>query len=73
MGWGAPAAVTIYFSKDSVIKPSEALSAQLVEESDEGYYIVGQKDSSAFFVPRNSVSLLYFSDSVSDSSFLPHK
>lgn len=72
-GGGAPVAVTIYFSKDSVIKPSESLSAELVEESDEGYYIVGQKDSRAVFVPRNAVSLLYFSDSVSDSSFLPHK
>jgi hypothetical protein len=72
-GGGAPVAVTIYFSKESVIKPGESMPAQLVEESDEGYYVVGQKDSRAFFVPRNAVSLLYFSDWVSDSSFLPHK
>lgn len=69
-GGGAPVSVTIYFSKDSAIKPNQSISAQLVEESDEGFYVVGQKDTRALFVPRNAVSLVYFSDSISDSSLL---
>jgi len=69
-GGGSPVSVTIYFTKDSPIKPSQSVSAQLVDESDAGFYIVGQKDKKAVFVPRNAVSMTYFSDKVSDSALL---
>ena len=69
-GGGAPINVTIYFNKDSAIRPSQALVAQLVDESDEGFYIVGPQETKAIYVPRTAVALLYFSDKVSDSAIL---
>lgn len=69
-GGGAPVNVTIYFTKDSPISPNKAVSAQLVEESDEGYYIVGPNETRAIYVPRSAVALVYFSDKVSDSPLL---
>jgi hypothetical protein len=69
-GGGSPVAVTIYFTKDSAIKPNQSVSAELVEESDEGFYIVGQRETRALFVPRNVVALVYFSDSASESALL---
>ena len=69
-GGGASVPITIYFNKDSVIRPSQSVSVQLVEESDEGYYIVGEKEARAVFVPRSSVALVYFSDKLVDSPLL---
>jgi len=46
------------------------VQAQLIEESNEGFYIVGLKDSKAVFVPRSSVAMIYFSDKPSDSPML---
>jgi hypothetical protein len=57
-GGGTPVSVTVYFTKDSAISPNKAISAQLIEESDEGFYIVGPKESRAIFVPRSSVALV---------------
>jgi hypothetical protein len=69
-GGGAAVNVTIYFSKDSPISPNKTVLAQLVEESDEGYYIVGPKETRAIYVPRSAVALVYFSDKVADSPLL---
>jgi len=69
-GGGTPANVTIYFSKDSLLSPNKAVQAQLVEESDEGFYIVGAKESKAIFVPRSAVAMVYFSDKPADSPLL---
>jgi len=69
-GGGTPVTVTVYFTKDSAISPNKAVSAQLIEESDEGFYIVGPKESRAMFVPRSSVALVYFWDRVADSPLL---
>jgi hypothetical protein len=69
-GGGSPVSVTVYFTKDSAISPNKAISAQLIEESDEGFYIVGPKESRAVFVPRSSVALVYFSDKVAESPLL---
>lgn len=69
-GGGSPVAVTVYFAKDSPLKPNQSVSAELVDESNDGYYIVGQGDTKAVFVPRSAVSLLYFSDKPSDSKLL---
>jgi hypothetical protein len=66
-GGGTPANVTVYFTKDSLLSPNKAVQAQLVEESDEGFYIVGPKESKAIFVPRGAVALVYFSDKATDS------
>lgn len=72
-GGGSPINMVMYFNKDSVIKPNQNVSAQLLDESDAGFYIVGQGESKAIFVPRGSVSLVYFSDEPSDSSLLEEK
>jgi hypothetical protein len=69
-GGGTPANVTLYFTKDSLISPNKAVQAQLVEESDEGFYIVGPKETKAIFIPRPSVALIYFSDKAADSAVL---
>jgi hypothetical protein len=58
------------FTKDPIITPSKTVSAQLIEEADEGFYIVGPNDSKAIYVPRNAVSVIYFSDNVSESQWL---
>jgi hypothetical protein len=69
-GGGAPVAVTIGFTKDSAIIPSKTCSVQLIEEADEGFYILGPNDSKAIFIPRSSVAFVYFSDKMSDSQML---
>jgi hypothetical protein len=69
-GGGAPVDVTICFTKDSAISPSKTVSAQLIDEADEGFYIVGPNDSKAIFVPRSSVAFIYFSNKMSDSQLL---
>jgi hypothetical protein len=69
-GGGTPANVTVYFTKDSLLSPNKAVQAQLIEESDEGFYIVGSKEAKAIFVPRNSVALVYFLDKAADSPLL---
>jgi hypothetical protein len=69
-GGGAPVDVVVYFTKDSAVRPNQSISAELVEESDEGFYIVGQGETKALYVPRNAVALVYFADSTSGSSLL---
>jgi hypothetical protein len=69
-GGGTPANVTIYFSRDSLLSPNRSVQAQLIEESDEGFYIVGPKELKAIFVPRSSVAMIYFSDKPADSPML---
>jgi hypothetical protein len=69
-GGGVPADVVIYFTKDSLIDPGKCTQAQLIEESDEGFYIVGPKESKAIFVPRSAVALIYFGDKILDSPLL---
>jgi hypothetical protein len=69
-GGGTPASVTVFFTKDSLLNPNKSMQAQLVEESDDGFYIVGPKESKAVFIPRNTVALIYFSDKPIDSGML---
>src|SRR4051794_31043872 len=59
-GGGTPVPVTIYFSKDSPVMSNQSASVQLLDESDNGFYIVSRKDSKAVFIPRTAVSFLYF-------------
>jgi hypothetical protein len=69
-GGGAPVDVTICFTKDSAISPNKAVSAQLIDEADEGFYVVGPNDSKAIFIPRSAVAFIYFSNKMSDSQML---
>jgi hypothetical protein len=70
LGGGIPISVVMYFNKESAIKPNQNVSARLIDESDAGFYIVGPGERKAIFVPRNSVSLVYFSDDSSAASSL---
>jgi hypothetical protein len=69
-GGGTPVNVTLYFTKDSAVKPNQMISAQLVEESDEGFYIVGTKETRAIYIPRSAIALVYFSDKITGSALL---
>jgi hypothetical protein len=71
-GGGAPIPVTIYFTKDALFGPGAIVKARLIDEADAGFYITGQNDKKAVFIPRGIVSLLYFSDNSSDSELLKH-
>ena len=66
-GGGAPINATIFFTRDSPVKPGQSASAHVVEEADEGFYIVGPNEAKAIFVPRSAVAMIYFSDKVADS------
>ena len=68
-GGGSPIDVILFFNKDSAIKPNQTVSAQLIDESDAGFYVLGQGETRAIFIPRSSVALVYFSDKA-DSSLL---
>jgi hypothetical protein len=69
-GGGTPTNITVFFSKDSLLSPNKAVQAQLIEESDQGFYIVGLKESKAIFVPRSAIAMIYFSDKPADSPIL---
>jgi hypothetical protein len=43
-GGGTPVPATVYFGKESPIKAGQAVSAQVVEESDQGFYLVAPKE-----------------------------
>jgi hypothetical protein len=59
---GSPTHVIVYFSRDSRILPNQELEADLMDESESGMYIVKRGEKQAIFVPRQSVSALYFAD-----------
>src|ERR1019366_37930 len=40
-GGGSPVPVVIYLSKESPVRPNQQVSAELVDESDAGFYILG--------------------------------
>lgn len=69
-GGGSPVPVTMFFTKESVISPSRFQSLQLIEEAEEGFYIVGPGESKAMFIPRSTVSLIFFPSKSSDSETL---
>jgi hypothetical protein len=66
VGGGTPIPVTIYFTKESVLMPSQSLTAFLIDETDSGLYVVGKKDKKATFIPRFAIGVVYFSDNLSD-------
>ena len=69
-GGGSPTPVVLYLSKDSPIHPGEQISAQLLDQSDAGYYILPTDEKRAIYIPRTAVSLVYFGKQISDSGLL---
>ncbi len=66
-GGGAPSPATIYFAKDSTILPGRSVSADILDEVDGGFYIIGGGDKKATFIPRSEVAMVYYSDDASGS------
>jgi hypothetical protein len=61
-GGGSPIPATIYFTKDSLIMPSQSVAAKIIDETDGGFYIIGGSDTKATFIPRSAVAMVYYSD-----------
>ena len=71
-GGGTPVNVVVFFAKDSAFRPNQAVVAHLIDESDAGFFIAGQNETRAVYIPRNAVSFIYFSDKPNDSQFLQY-
>lgn len=69
-GGGSPTQVVVYFSLDSRILPGQQMKAELLDESDAGIYVVRYGDKQALFIPRGSVSGLFFSSEALPEEFL---
>ena len=59
-GGGQPTPVQIFQNAQSVWAPSNPLDALLLDETDEGLYVVLSPNGKAFFVPKNNVSSIFF-------------
>src|ERR1035437_6458195 len=72
-GGGAPIPATIYFAKDSLVLPGRSVSANILDEVDSGFYIIGGNDKKATFIPRCEVALVYYTDDASGPFVLQTK
>jgi hypothetical protein len=61
-GGGSATPVVVYFSADSRILPGQHFEGDLLDESDNGIYLVKVGEKQAIFVPRSAISAMYFSD-----------
>jgi len=57
-GGGAPTLVTITFNRDAGYLAGRVTPAMLLDESDEGFYLVDRNVGHTYFVPRASISLI---------------
>lgn len=69
-GGGSPIRVVVYFSHDSRILPNQQFEADLIDESDNGLYVVKRGEKQAIFVPRQAISALFFADKPLAPEFL---
>jgi len=61
-GGGETLPVTLYLNGNAPVMPNQAWHVQLIEESDNGYYVLNKGEKRAVFIPRSAVALVYFSD-----------
>ena len=61
-GGGETLPVTLYLNGNAPVMPGQRWHVQLIEESDNGYYVVNKGEKKAVFIPRSAVALVYFSD-----------
>jgi hypothetical protein len=73
-GGGLPAPVTVHFTNDNPITQSKRLQAQMIDETDKGYYLLIKRDDgeSAVFFSREQVCGIDFNPK-QKSSALPQK
>jgi hypothetical protein len=61
LGGGAPVSVTFQFVGKSPIDNAERMRAFLIDETDNGFYLVRTvQDKEAIFLPRSQVAAVYF-------------
>ena len=61
-GGGETLPVTLYLNGNAPVMPNQRWHVQLIEESDNGYYVLNKGEKRAAFIPRSAVALVYFSD-----------
>lgn len=61
-GGGGATPVILYFSHDSRILPDQELQGDLLDESDNGVYVVKSGGKQAIFIPRAAIAAMYYSD-----------
>ncbi len=59
-GGGQPTPVVIYLSNSTPWSPSNPLEALLLDETDQGLYVLLSPTGRAFYVPRNNVVSAFF-------------
>jgi hypothetical protein len=61
LGGGRPSEITLQFAISSPINNASKTQVWLVDEVDDGYYVLGARDDhKAIFIPRSLVSAVYF-------------
>lgn len=59
-GGGAPVPVVLYLNKPVAWLDSPTASVSLLDETDQGFYVLAPGKSKALFIPRSDVGSLYF-------------
>lgn len=60
VGGGAPTPVVFYLNKPVAWLDSTTASVSLLDETDQGFYVLSSGKSKALFIPRSDVGSLYF-------------
>jgi hypothetical protein len=71
-GGGEPLPISLTLTKDFYALPNQSVACLLIDETDSGFYVVGQTDKHATFIPRAAVASIHFADG-SESSFVSPK
>jgi hypothetical protein len=61
-GGGQTLPITLYLNGASPVFQNQHWQVQLIDEAENGFYVLDKHEKKAVFVPRSAVSLVYFSD-----------
>jgi hypothetical protein len=64
-GGGQTLPVILYLNGASPVFQNQHWPVQLIEEAENGFYVLDKHEKKAVFIPRSAVSLVYFSDTQS--------
>lgn len=68
-GGGAPLPIQLTLSKDSPVRAGQTVGCSLIDETDAGFYVIGNNEKHATFIPRNDISIVHFADGNEQSLF----
>lgn len=71
-GGGKPMSALICFSKQSDILAGQQVRANLLEQTDSGYYITEAGHGKALFIPNSAVAWVYYGDQSLDLKNIGH-